>query len=189
MKRAVACLSAIVGIVLLSQAGWIHAKAALAQLLITHAWQRTLAGAGDARPWPWADTRPVAQLTFPGKAPKVFTVLGGASGRNLAFGPVHDSSTVLPGESGNAVIAGHRDTHFRVLRELVAGDLVLLGSADGRSRAFVIVDRRVVDARTTRIALQADQPRLTLVTCYPFDSIDPGGPLRFVITADLVPGK
>jgi sortase A len=189
MRRAVAWLCAIVGTVLLSQAGWIHAKAALAQMLITRAWQRTLAGASDAKPWPWADTRPVAQLIFPGERPRVLTVLGGASGRNLAFGPVHDSSSVLPGESGNAVIAGHRDTHFRALRELVAGDHVLLGSTDGRSRAFVVVDRRVVDSRVTRIALDADEPRLTLVTCYPFDSIDPGGPLRFVITADLVPGK
>jgi sortase (surface protein transpeptidase) len=28
-------------------------------------------------------------------------------------------------------------------------------------------------------------PRLTLVTCYPFDAIEPGGPLRYVVTAEL----
>jgi sortase (surface protein transpeptidase) len=43
----------------------------------------------------------------------------------------------------------------------------------------------VVDSRSTRIALRSDVPRLTLVTCYPFDAIEPGGPLRYVVTAEL----
>jgi sortase A len=47
---------------------------------------------------------------------------------------------------------------------------------------------QVVDSRRKRIALFADAPRLTLVTCYPFDAIQPGGPLRFVVTADLIAG-
>ena len=34
------------------------------------------------------------------------------------------------------------------------------------------------------VALDAAQPRLTLVTCYPFDAVVPGGPLRLVVTAD-----
>jgi sortase A len=48
-----------------------------------------------------------------------------------------------------------------------------------------VSDVRVVDSRRTRIALAAEGPRLTLVTCYPFDAVVPGGPLRWVVTVDL----
>jgi sortase A len=189
MKRSVAIACAVLGVALLAKASWIHAKALLAQVLIAQAWERALDGAADARPWPWADTRPVARLTFPGATPRRLTVLAGASGRNLAFGPVHDSATVIPGDRGNAVISGHRDTHFRVLHDIEPGDRLLLERADGASMEFVVTDRTVVDARTTRVALESDEPRLTLVTCYPFDAIDPRGPLRLVITADPLESK
>ena len=55
---------------------------------------------------------------------------------------------------------------------------------DMRWSSFAVVDVRVVDSRRVRIMLDADVPRLTLVTCYPFDAIVPGGPLRWVVTAD-----
>jgi sortase A len=186
MRRAIVLACTILGAALLAQAGWIHAKALLAQVLIARAWERSAGGVRDARPWPWADTTPVARVMLPGKDTRIVTVLAGASGRNLAFGPVHDSSSVLPGEPGNSVIAGHRDTHFRSLRNVGLGDRLYVERADGTSRVFAVVDRRVVDARTTRVLLDSDAVRLTLVTCYPFDAVDPRGPLRLVITADAV---
>ena len=39
----------------------------------------------------------------------------------MAFGPGHLSGTPLPGEAGNAVVSGHRDTHFAFLRGLREG--------------------------------------------------------------------
>jgi sortase A len=115
-------------------------------------------------------------------------VLQGASGRNLAFGPTHDAASVLPGDVGNSVIAAHRDTHFRMLETLVPGDRLRIERVDGRVAFFAVSDIRIVDSRSTRIALDAEEPRLTLVTCYPFDAIRPGGPLRFVVAADLIAG-
>ncbi|HKZ73131.1 MAG TPA: class GN sortase [Steroidobacteraceae bacterium] len=182
MLARIAC--AVLGIVFLGEAGWIHAKAVLAQVLIAHAWERARNGEPDAKPWPWADTRPVARLTFVGRAARPLTVLDGASGRNLAFGPAHDPASALPGAAGNSVIAGHRDTHFRLLRETRAGDRLVVERPDGSLAAFTVTDRRVVDSRVMRIALDADVPRLTLVTCYPFDAVEPRGPLRLVVTAD-----
>jgi sortase A len=41
-----------------------------------------------------------------------------------------------------------------------------------------------VDSRRTRIVLDTDVALLTLVTCYPFDAINPGGPLRWLVTAE-----
>jgi sortase A len=112
-------------------------------------------------------------------------VLEGSSGRNLAFGPAHDPASVLPGERGNSVIAGHRDTAFRVLGSLQVGDRLQIERA-GRSHWFEVRDVRIVDSRTTRLVLAHERPRLTLVTCYPFASIEYGGPLRWVVTADLL---
>jgi sortase A len=178
-------LAALSGIACLAQGAWIHLKAEAAQLLIAHAWQRVERGDRGARPWPWADTTPVARLVIPGHEPRELFVLEGASGRNLAFGPAHDPSSVLPGERGNSVIAGHRDTSFRVLRALHVGDRLEVETRTGLTW-FAVSDARIADSRTTRIALASDTPRLTLVTCYPFDALLPGGPLRWVVTADAI---
>ncbi|HRO88852.1 MAG TPA: class GN sortase, partial [Chiayiivirga sp.] len=180
-----ACALALLafGLACLGQAGWIHAKAALAQVLVDRAFERALDGDPDARPWPWADTRPVARLRL-ADGGRSLVVLAGASGRNLAFGPAHDPASVLPGEPGNSLISGHRDTHFRGLARLRPGDRIAIERADGRRLEFIVAALQVVDSRRTRIALDGDVPRLILATCYPFDAVDPGGPLRFVVTAE-----
>jgi sortase A len=183
-RTALVVLALVLGSACLVQAGWIHAKAVLAQVLIEHAFERARRGEPEARPWPWADTQVVARLRLPG-ARRGLLVLAGSSGRNLAFGPTHDPASAAPGEPGNSVIAAHRDTHFKALAQLRTGDLLNVERADGRSIEFVVTAVEVVDSRRWRIALDAGAPRLTLVTCYPFDAVDPGGPLRFVVTADL----
>src|SRR6476620_7642942 len=100
---------------------WIHAKAQLAQYLLQRAWTRTLEGERDARPWPWADTWPVARLRVPAHGVDLI-VLDGVSGRTLAFAPGHASGSPVPGEMGTSVISGHRDTHFRFLGALKPDD-------------------------------------------------------------------
>jgi sortase A len=201
-RRLAMALAAVIGVGSLAAGLWIEMKAYAAQVLIEAAWQRNQGGAAEARPWPWADTTPVARLTVLERDPRSVTlparfatprgqsliVLEGSSGRNLAFGPTHDAASVLPGEAGNSVIAAHRDTHFRILESLKVGDRLRIERVDGRAAFFAVSDIRVVDSRKTRIALGAEDPRLTLVTCYPFDAIRPGGPLRFVVTADLIAG-
>jgi sortase A len=164
------------------RAAWIEAKAHLAQALIRRAWRQSSAGAGEIHPWPWADTYPVARLIVPGRGVDTF-VLAGASGRTLAFGPGHLDGTPRPGARGNAVISGHRDTHFAFLRRLERGDQVVVESRDGRRQRFVVSSTRVVDRSDLRVVADAGDTRLTLVTCYPFDAIRPGGPLRYVVVA------
>jgi sortase A len=170
------------------RAAWIEAKAHLAQALVRHAWAETRAGARDARPWPWADTRPVARLLVPRRAVETF-VLAGASGRTLAFGPGHLDGTPQPGEPGNAVISGHRDTHFAFLRRLERGDEIVVEAPDGRQHRYLVASTRIVDRHDVWIVADAGDTRLTLVTCYPFDAIRPGGPLRYVVVARSTDGQ
>lgn len=113
-------------------------------------------------------------------------VLAGASGRTLAFGPGHVEGTPLPGEAGNAVISGHRDTHFAFLRDLRSGDLLLVRSASRCVERYVVSGIEVVRNKDVRVLLDAGDDRLTLMTCYPFDSPVPGGPLRYVVVARRV---
>ena len=114
-------------------------------------------------------------------------VLDGGSGRTLAFGPGHVTGTARPGETGNVVIAGHRDTHFRFLRDLERGDTLLMEGRDRELHDYEVVKMDIVDH--TRADLMSDfgDDRLTLITCYPFDAITPGGPLRYVVTAVRAP--
>lgn len=170
------------GLWLLVEGIWIQAKAALAQHLIGRAWAATRAGGGGARPWPWADTLPVARLEAPRHGIDQ-VVLAGASGRNLAFGPTRIDGTAAPGEPGVTVIAGHRDTHFRFLETLESGDPVALTGEDGRRHLYRVVSAEIADAGKARLRLGGNRPQLVLVTCYPFDAVQPGGPLRYVVTA------
>lgn len=163
--------------IFLLNALWIPAKAVLAQVLMEGAWDRVQQGDTGARPWPWADTSPVAVLEIPRLEVRQL-VLEGASGRNLAFGP----ATVTPIESSDLVLSGHRDTHFRALEDIQPGDRILL-TRPGGLKQYRVAWLDVVDSRAQEIVLEPRHDRLTLVTCYPFDAPTAGGPLRFVVTA------
>ena len=167
-----------------AQAGWIHAKAILAQELIASAWKDARAGHVARRPWPWADMRPVARLTVPSRHIELF-ILDNASNRALAFGPAHVSGTAAPGSGGNSVIVAHRDTHFAFLRNLNADDEIDVETFRGLAR-YRVREVSVVDKSDTRVLDAADSPQLTLITCFPFDAVRPGTPLRYVVIADRV---
>ncbi len=165
------------------RAGYIHAKAYLAQVLIADAWARTRAGAAHAKPWPWADTWPVARLSAPKQNAAAF-VLAGADGRTIAFGPGHVFGTPLPGAPGNSVIGAHRDTHFAFLRELRRGDPIDIATPDGKVVRYRVAATLIVHKSDTRVLEPDGTAReLTLVTCYPFDALHAGGPLRYVVRA------
>lgn len=166
---------------------YVPAKAWLAQELMQRAWLRAGSGVERPRPWPWADTWPVARLSSETHRLELI-VLAGGSGRTLAFGPGHLAGSALPGETGNSVIAGHRDTHFRFLENVRMGELLALESTAGRQYTYKVIGADVVDSRNGSLVLDTDVPMLTLVTCYPFDARAAGGPMRFVVTAMLIDG-
>jgi len=170
------------GVALLAAGFWLPAKAELAQHLLNRAWDRTTDGDAAAKPWPWADTHPVARLTLPG-GDEPITVLAGASGRNLAFAPALLDGSAAPGTHGVTVIAGHRDTHFRRLAALAIGDELSLERPDGSVYVYEVTDLDVVDSAHAELRLDADESIVVLVTCWPFEAVTPGGSWRYVVTA------
>jgi sortase A len=179
---------AAIGLWQLGAGLYIHAKAWLAQRLIESAWTSTLAGEREVRPWPWADTWPVARLRIP-EADVDLYVLADASGRSLAFGPGYWNGSAEPGSVGNTIIAAHRDTHFSFLQHATRGQEILLQTMEGREHRYRLIETRVLDSRHERILIEADRPTLTLLTCYPFDAVLPGGPLRYVAIAEAEPTR
>jgi sortase A len=173
------------GIALGGQGGWIYGKARLAQLLLEMSWRGTLAGRGEIRPWPWADTHPIARLWLERDGSHII-VLSGASGRTMAFGPGHLDGTAMPGDRGNCVITAHRDTHFAPLRYVMPGDILSVQRADGRTMRYEVRATRVTNKWDTAVLNQDERSRLTLITCYPFDAVMPGGPLRYVVMAEKI---
>lgn len=174
----------VLGLGQLGAAGYIHAKAWLAQYLIQDAWAHTLLTGQPTRPWPWADTWPVARLSLPGRPVDLY-VLQGASGRTLAFGPGHVAGSAEPGTPGNTVIGGHRDTHFAVLRGITPGAAITLQDSHRRATRYRVTETRVVHKADVEVMTQPPRGRhLTLVTCYPFDALTAGGPLRYVVKAE-----
>ncbi len=165
------------------EGAYIHLKAQLAQYLLQQSWQLTLHGQRQVKPWPWADTWPVARLQMPERDIDLI-VLAGDTGRTLAFGPGHRFGTADIGALGSAMISAHRDTHFAFLRHIGKGDTLTVQTDDGQTHDYRIIHIEIIDSRNARLPSADDRSLLTLVTCYPFDTIVPGGPLRFVIVAD-----
>ena len=87
-----------------------------------------------------------------------------------------------PAGVNSTTCSGHRDTHFRFLEHLKPGDRVRLETTGG-SRWYEIVQTDVLDSRSHELVIEPGIERLSLVTCYPFDSPTAGGPLRYVVTA------
>jgi sortase A len=92
--------------------------------------------------------------------------------------------TAMPGETGNAVITGHRDTFFRHIYELAKGDEIQV-RRNGRVFTFVVTGQRIVQPDDVSVLKQTDDPQLTLITCYPTYYIGPA-PQRLVVFSKLV---
>lgn len=181
LTKAAAVLTLVLGIGFLVDAFWLYGKAHLGQMLLSHAWAKTLEDGKDHKPWPWADHWPVARLISEEHNIDQI-VLAGDSGSVLAFAPGMNLQAAKPGETGTVIISGHRDTHFRFLKDIKPGSELTLRTQDGTYK-YQIEETKIVDSRTTRIDPALGKSQLALVTCYPFNSIDVGGPLRFVVLA------
>lgn len=124
----------------------------------------------------------VAKLVIPRLAAQLFVVEGDGA-RELRRGPGHLTGTAMPGSHGNCVIAGHRDTHFRILKDIRKGDDILLETRNGEY-LYRVKSTRVVSPQDTTALQPTSDPHLNLITCYPFFYVG-SAPKRFVVEAQL----
>ena len=119
-------------------------------------------------------------LFFPSLKQK-YEVFEGTTSEVLNQGVGHLQVTSTPGESGNSVLAGHRETVFQDLGKLNNGDVIQFVSGDTKIQ-YVVVSHFIVDASNKTVAAQKTRETLTLVTCYPFTKFGPS-PSRYIVVA------
>lgn len=96
-------------------------------------------------------------------------VVQGVSLGLLKQGPGHYPTTPMPGQPGNAAIAGHRTTYgapFFRLDELDPGDPILVTTSQGRFR-YEVAEKKVVKPNENNVLRPSTDNRLTLTTCNP----------------------
>ena len=113
-------------------------------------------------------------------------VFEGTSERTLARGVGHLRGSAEPGERGNFVLAGHRDTFFRDLRHIRQGDEVYIKGTEGVFE-YEVESTAIVAPDQTEVLRPSDGATLTLITCYPFYYIG-NAPKRFIVRAAKVNG-
>jgi len=126
----------------------------------------------------------VARLEIPRLGVDLYVVEGDGANQ-LRVGPGHAAGTALPGQNGNCIIAGHRDTHFRVLKDIRGGDEIILQTRGGQYR-YRVNATQVISPRDLRPLGPTRDAELRLVTCYPFYYIG-SAPKRFIVRAQLEP--
>lgn len=128
----------------------------------------------------------VAQTGFVGRIeiPRIgmdVVVLADADRRSLDRGAGHLSRSALPGEPGNVVLVGHRDSHFRKLRDIRLGDDIrVITQLD--TFEYQVKETLTVTPDQVWVLEDVGTPMLTLITCYPFAYVGPA-PKRFVVRA------
>ena len=113
-------------------------------------------------------------------------IMEGTDGKTLRRAVGHIPGTPLPGQQGNVVITGHRDTFFRGLRNIHKDDEITLRTLNGTYR-YRVDSTQVVEPEDIAMLDHSDDAILTLVTCYPFYFVGPA-PKRFIVRAHRISG-
>lgn len=109
-------------------------------------------------------------------------IVEGTDPDDLKKGVGHYEGSFYPGENGQIVLSGHRDTVFRRLGELKIGDNLKMRMPAGDFE-YEITGTKIVDADDRSIiTLQNNEEELIVTTCYPFSYVG-NAPDRYIIYA------
>jgi sortase A len=176
-------LLTVLGIVLLAYVGWQYSSMYVEQRRLAKDWAQQQQQVGAAAPTHVTATDPLTRLSVP-KINMESVMVEGTSHHALLLGPGHLEDTPAPGEDGNSVVSGHRDTFFRHLGDLQMGDEVLV-QRNGKTFHFKVTGKRVVEPTDLSVIAPTKDPEMTLITCYPTYYIGPA-PKRLVVFSKLV---
>lgn len=125
----------------------------------------------------------IGDLYIP-KLDATLPIFHGTDEEELEKGVGHFADSVLPGESDNSVLSGHRDTVFRRLGEVGKGDLLVVETSAGKF-TYKVRQVRIVDREDRTVIVPKPKATLTVSTCYPFDFVG-YAPDRYILVADLI---
>lgn len=115
----------------------------------------------------------------------VAPVLQGTDDRELNVSVGHLKASVVPGQSGTAVLAAHNATWFRHINKLHTGDHVVV-KLPGLTVTFAVKSKKIVHTGTP--VYNTAGPSLMLEACYPLDALYLT-PYRYLVYASLVSTK
>lgn len=125
----------------------------------------------------------MGELVIP-KLGATLPIIHGTDEDELEKGVGHYANSVMPGQSDNSVLSGHRDTVFRELGKVGKGDEFIVHTADG-TFTYRVRQVRIVDEDDRTVIVPKPKATLTVSTCYPFDFVG-YAPDRYILIADLV---
>lgn len=111
-------------------------------------------------------------------------VFQGDSEQELRQGAGHYTFSMMPGQDGNILIAGHRTSYFRKFEYLKIGDLVQFETTYG-DFTYRVREFRIINGSDASVARPTEKEQLTMYTCYPFTYVG-NAPKRYVVMCDLV---
>ena len=161
----------------------IELKARVAQILLQYSWHKTLTTGKNYQPWPSFDGTSILLLEIPNHNISQIVLKGNLSGQSLAFGPSFDENSFLPHEQKVTIISAHRDTHFVYLKELQLGEKIRIQDQYKKWHTYIVDDFFIINVQEENITMENHDQHLLLVTCYPFDAVLSGTPLRYIVSA------
>jgi sortase A len=108
----------------------------------------------------------------------------GTNDGTLGLGVGHMIGTANPGQNGNLVLAAHRDTYFRPLRNVRKGDEIKITGAGGTFR-YAVESTKIVQPTDIAVVNPTPDATITLITCYPFYYVG-DAPERFIVKGKLI---
>ncbi len=185
LRPAISPVLVILGVLLLGYVGAQYGEMYLEQRHLAREWQRQQSAhrAGPHAAAAQSEDDGLTKLWVP-KIDLDSFVVEGTNHKALLLGPGHMPDTPAPGDLGNSVITGHRDTFFRHIHELEKGDTVLV-QRDGKTFKYEVTGKKIVEPDDLSVIRPAKDSRLTLITCYPTYYIGPA-PRRLVVFSKLV---
>ena len=182
MRRIFALLLVVSGLSLLGYVSYQYWDMYHTQRQLEAQWEQQAASASVPR----AKQIPAVEMLTRVSIPRInmdAIVIEGASRKQLSIGPGHVVDTAMPGEPGNAVITGHRDTFFRNIYELKKGDVIIV-RRNGHVFKYQVTGKKIVEPDDLSVLKPTIDAQLTLITCYPTYYIGPA-PKRLIIFSKL----
>lgn len=115
-----------------------------------------------------------------------YPVIQGDRDEDLRKGIGHFDGSRYPGENGNVVLAGHRETVFKNLGSVKLGDKIKFNTTY-ENYVYKVVDIKIVGEKDKTIVTPTDSEKLTIYTCYPFNTIG-YTPQRYIVIGELEQG-